>query len=55
MGSHIVIEVDGVTMLDFYDSSFASGSAGLRSWGGSQVSFLDAKVLDGRAAGTGSP
>ena len=54
VGSHIVIEVDGVTMLDFYDSSFASGSAGLRSWGGSQVNFLDANVLDGRAAGTSS-
>jgi len=51
VGSHIVIKVDGVTMLDFYDSTFASGSAGLRSWGGSQVNFLDARVLSGGAGG----
>ena len=49
VGSHIVIKVDGVTMLDFYDSTFASGSAGLRSWGGSQVNFLGAQVLSGGA------
>jgi hypothetical protein len=48
-GSHIVIKVDGVTMLDFYDSTFASGSAGLRSWGGSDVAFMSAQVLSSGA------
>jgi hypothetical protein len=33
VGSHIVIKVDGATVLDFTDSTFTSRSAGLRTWG----------------------
>ena len=54
VGSHIVVQVDGVTVLDFNDSTFASGSAGLRSWdGNATVGFLSAKALDGNGAGSG--
>ena len=54
VGSHIVIKVDGVTFLDFNDSTFASGSAGLRSWdGNATVGFIGAKALDGNGAGSG--
>jgi len=55
-GSHIVIKVDGLTVLDFIDARFASGSAGLRSWGGSVVGFSGANVQGGGgAAGSGAP
>ncbi len=54
VGTHIVCKVDGVTMLDFNDSTYASGGAGLRSWGSSAVSFVSAKVLSGSGAGAGS-
>jgi prepilin-type N-terminal cleavage/methylation domain-containing protein len=53
VGSHIVVQADGVTVLDFIDSTFASGSAGLRSWGSSSVGFLSAKALSGNGAGGG--
>jgi type II secretion system protein G len=53
VGSHIVIQVDGVTVLDFIDSTFASGSAGLRTWGPNLVTFLSAKALGGSGAGGG--
>ena len=54
VSSHIVIKVDGVTVLDFYDSTFASGGAGLRSWdGNSTVGFLSAKALSASGAGSG--
>jgi hypothetical protein len=40
IGAHTVIKVDGVTVLDFADSTFASGQVGLRSWGsGTSVSI----------------
>ena len=55
VGSHIVIKVDGVVVLDFYDTTFASGSAGLRTWGSStQVNFNSAKAQGG-GAGAGDP
>ena len=54
VGSHIVIKVDGVTVLDFTDTTFPSGGAGLRSWDGSAtVGFINAKALDGSGAGSG--
>ena len=54
VGSHIVIKVDGATVLDFNDSTFASGSAGLRSWdGNTTVGFLDAQALSGSGAAGG--
>jgi hypothetical protein len=54
VGSHIVIKVDGRKVLDFNDSTFASGSAGLRSWdGNSTVGFLSARALGG-SGGAGS-
>ena len=54
VGSHIVCKVDGASMLDFNDSTFASGGAGLRSWGSSAVSFMSAKALSGSGVGGGS-
>jgi hypothetical protein len=54
VGSHIVCKVDGVTVLDFNDSTFQSGSAGLRSWGaGTLPNFFTAKALSGSGAGSG--
>jgi prepilin-type N-terminal cleavage/methylation domain-containing protein len=54
VGSHIICQVDGVTVLDFNDSTFKSGSAGLRSWdGNATVGFISAKALDGAGAGSG--
>jgi hypothetical protein len=55
VGNHIVCKVDGVTMIDYTDSSspFLSGSSGLRSWSNSQVAFTSAQVQAG-AGGTGS-
>ena len=57
VGSHIVVKVDGVTMLDFNDSTFTSGGAGLRSWdGGSTVGFIGAQALGaGGSPGSGDP
>lgn len=37
IGSHTVIKVDGVPVLDFTDSTFSSGQVGLRSWNNSNV------------------
>jgi hypothetical protein len=55
VGTHIVCKVDGATVLDFYDSSFSSGSAGLRSWdGNSTVGFISASALSGGSSGGGS-
>jgi type II secretion system protein G len=54
-GTHIVCKVDGVTVLDFNDDTFSSGGTGLRSWGGSSVSFVSVKTLGGGAAGQGEP
>jgi len=54
VGDHIICKVDGVVVLDFHDSTFASGGAGLRSWdGNATVGFISAKALDGGAAGGG--
>jgi prepilin-type N-terminal cleavage/methylation domain-containing protein len=54
VGNHIVIKVDGATVLDFTDSTFTSGSAGLRSWGaGTLPNFFAAKALSGSGAGSG--
>ena len=54
VGSHIVVKVDGVTVLDFIDSTFASGGAGLRTWGGSVVKFLSATAGSGSGASSGA-
>jgi hypothetical protein len=53
----MVIKVDGVTVLDFKDSTFKTGSAGVRSWdGNSSVGFISAKAAgSGGAAGSGDP
>ena len=56
VGSHIVVKVDGVVVLDFNDSTFTSGSAGLRSWYGTTVGFIGAKALgSGGIPGAGDP
>lgn len=55
VGSHIVCRVDGVVVLDFNDSTFSSGGAGLRSWDGkSTVGFISAAAIDGGDSGGGS-
>lgn len=54
-GSHITVLVDGVKVLDFVDSTLASGGAGLRSWDGNvPVGFISVKALDGNGAGSGA-
>jgi prepilin-type N-terminal cleavage/methylation domain-containing protein len=55
VGNHIVCKVDGVTVIDYTDTSspFLTGSSGLRSWSNSQVAFTSAQVQAG-AGGTGS-
>jgi prepilin-type N-terminal cleavage/methylation domain-containing protein len=54
VGTHIVCTVDGTTVLDFNDSTFTSGGTGLRSWGGSSVSFASVQAGAGGAGGAGS-
>jgi hypothetical protein len=44
VGDHHVISVDGQQVLDFKDSTFGSGMAGLRSWNYSKVNFRSLKV-----------
>jgi type II secretion system protein G len=58
VGDKHVVTVDGQQALSFTDSTYKSGSAGLRSWdGGSSVSFASAKALGSGAgsAGSGTP
>ena len=56
VGTHIVCKVDGVTVLEFNDSTFSSGSAGLRGWSGTNVGFMSAKALGGGGTpGAGDP
>ena len=43
-GDHHVISVDGVIILDFHDSTFTSGMAGLRGWSGCDPSFSAVNV-----------
>ena len=43
-GDHHVIKVDGITVFDFHDSRFSSGTVGLRSWSASNVNFTFIKV-----------
>lgn len=44
IGSHIVVKVDGVPVLDFVDKTYGSGQAGMRAWYGSNVGFKDVNV-----------
>lgn len=39
IGSHIVVKVDGVVVIDTVDTTFAQGQAGFRTWGSSNVQF----------------
>ena len=43
-GDHQVIKVDGTTVMDFHDSTYSSGTVGLRSWAYSNVKFTDFNV-----------
>ena len=43
-GDHQVIKVDGTTVMDFHDSTYTSGTVGLRSWAYSNVNFTDFNV-----------
>jgi len=42
-GDRQIIKVDGKVVLDFNDSTFTEGTAGLRSWAGTKVEFQDVK------------
>jgi hypothetical protein len=56
VGDHIVVTVDGVVALDSHDSTYATGSAGLRAWYGSNVNSISANAQGGGGtAGAGSP
>jgi prepilin-type N-terminal cleavage/methylation domain-containing protein len=46
IGNRIVAKVDGKIVLDFVDSTFASGQAGLRSWNKSAVGFGGVNVYN---------
>jgi prepilin-type N-terminal cleavage/methylation domain-containing protein len=43
-GDHPVISVDGWVVLDFHDTAFPSGMAGLRGWDGCNPSFSAVSV-----------
>ena len=45
-GSQQTIKVDGQTVLNFTDTTFTQGNAGLRSWGNSSVAFNSATVTE---------
>jgi prepilin-type N-terminal cleavage/methylation domain-containing protein len=45
VGNRTVIKVDGQTIMDFTDSSFASGSGGFRTWGSSAAAFDNLSVV----------
>ena len=49
IGTHTVIKVDGVPVLDFVDATFGSGQAGLRSWGSSKVGVSGVSVYGATA------
>ncbi|MEI6726340.1 MAG: hypothetical protein WCN81_08980, partial [Actinomycetes bacterium] len=55
-GNHIICMVDGVTVIDYVDTSspFLTGATGLRSWSNSSVAFSAAQVLGPGGAGSGS-
>jgi prepilin-type N-terminal cleavage/methylation domain-containing protein len=44
-GDHQVIKVDGTVVMDFHDSTYSSGTVGLRSWAYSNVNFTDFNVI----------
>ncbi|HOV89995.1 MAG TPA: prepilin-type N-terminal cleavage/methylation domain-containing protein [Syntrophorhabdaceae bacterium] len=44
-GSNHLIKIDGQTIMNFTDTTFEAGMAGLRSWSNSKVSFDNAVVL----------
>ncbi|MCG6535999.1 MAG: DUF1080 domain-containing protein, partial [Syntrophales bacterium LBB04] len=45
VGDRTVIKVDNQTILDFQDSSFASGSGGFRTWGQTAANFDNLSVV----------
>jgi hypothetical protein len=48
VGDHHMLYVDGDQVLDFHDSRYMTGAAGLRSWDGNRtVGFITVRALDG--------
>lgn len=43
-GNHHIIKVDGVVVMEFDDTTYSSGSAGLRTWNNSKASFDDLAI-----------
>jgi prepilin-type N-terminal cleavage/methylation domain-containing protein len=48
IGSRIVARIDGKVVLDFTDSTFASGQAGLRTWNKSSAGFGSVSVYNAK-------
>lgn len=44
VGTHQIIKVDGLVVMEFDDATFTSGSAGLRTWNQSKAAFDDLSV-----------
>lgn len=44
VGTRQVIKVDGVQVFDFNDSTFTTGSVGLRTWGNSKAEFSETTI-----------
>ena len=45
-GDHHIIKIDGEVVSEFHDNTFESGSAGFRTWNGSDVNFEDVTVTE---------
>jgi len=45
-GNHHIIKIDGEVVSEFYDDTFESGSAGFRTWNGTDVNFEDVTVTE---------
>ncbi len=43
-GSHHVISVDGIKVLDFYDSKFSEGGVGFRAWSNTSTDTAQAEI-----------
>ena len=43
-GSHHVINVDGIKVLDFYDSKFSEGGIGFRAWSNTSTDTAQAEI-----------
>jgi type II secretory pathway pseudopilin PulG len=52
VGDHIVVKVDGQSVLDFKDDTFAAGAAGLKAGAKTSISFFGATAAPGGSGGS---